>query len=184
MPWKTCTAFSVRSAGSWADKDSEACFWLDFDDVYNPPRDNQDSPPPPPIPRRSFLEIDFQKDKVDTLVIHRYLSERLMRNDGNELKPSTSLVSSDLLAPSPPGTVEKLVDWIGDNAAAIDTEAADEKLHETGMLQDDEHVAFAFKDGRDSLYLTNKRLFVIDVQVSVHTTFKLLLFLLPLHCPL
>lgn len=164
VPWTTVTAFSVRSAGSWVDKDSEACFWLDFDDVFNPMRANQDDPPPPPIPRRSFLEIDFQKDKVDIVMVHRYLSERLMRVNGHHLMPHTSLVPSNLLVPSPPGTVENLVDWIGNNAAAIDSEAADEKLHETGILQDDEHVAFAFKSGRDSLYLTNKRLFVIDVQ--------------------
>jgi len=164
VPWKTVTAFSVRSAGSWVDKDSEMCLWLDFDDVFNPRRANEDDPPPPPIPRRSWIEIDFQKDKVDTLVVHRYLSERLMRVNGHQLKPFTNPVSSDLLVPSPPGTGEKLLDWIGDNAAAIDAEAVDEKFHEAGMLQHDEHVAFAFKTGRDSLYLTNKRLFVIDVQ--------------------
>lgn len=32
IPWKTVSAFSVRSAGSWVDKDSEMCLWLDFDD--------------------------------------------------------------------------------------------------------------------------------------------------------
>jgi len=48
----------------------------------------------------------------------------------------------------------------------MDAEAVDEKFHESGLLQHDEHIAFAFKSGRDSLYLTNKRLFVIDVQVS------------------
>jgi len=164
VPWKTVTAFSVRSAGSWVDKDSELCLWLDFDDVFNPSRDDEDDPPPPPIPRKSWLELDFQKDKVDILVIHRYLSERLMRINGHELKPFTSTVSPDLLVPSPPGTGEKILDWIGDNAVAIDTEAVDEKFHEAGILQHNEHLAFAFKTGRDSLYFTNKRLFVIDVQ--------------------
>ena len=33
LPYSTISAFSVRSAGSWIDKDSELCFWLDFDDV-------------------------------------------------------------------------------------------------------------------------------------------------------
>jgi len=45
-------------------------------------------------------------------------------------------------------------------------------------LQHDERVAFAFKTGRDSLYLTNKRLFVIDVQVSMLETSFILLFIL------
>ncbi|EJK62401.1 hypothetical protein THAOC_16989 [Thalassiosira oceanica] len=34
VPWRTCTAFAVRSAGSWIDKDSEMCLWMDYDDVF------------------------------------------------------------------------------------------------------------------------------------------------------
>lgn len=164
LPYSTITAFSVRSAGSWADKDSELCLWLDFDDVFYPPRDNDDDPPPPPIPRKSYLEIDFQKDKVDILVVHRYLSERMMRTNGHTMKPYTSNVSSNLLVPSLPGTGEKLLNWIGENAAAIDANSVNQKFKEAGILQQDEKVAFAFKTGRDSLYLTNKRFFMIDVQ--------------------
>jgi hypothetical protein len=163
IPWKTVAAFSVRSAGSWIDKDSEMCLWLDFDDVFNPRRTNEDDPPPPPIPRRSWIEIDFQKDKVDVIVVHRYLSERCMRVN-HKLKLFDSPVSSQVLAPLPPDTTTNLLDWIGNNAAAIDAEAVDEQFHQSGILQEDEHVAFAFKAGRDSLYFTNKRLFVIDVQ--------------------
>ena len=51
VPWTTVTAFSIRSAGSWVDKDSEMCLWLDFDDVFYPRRANEDDPLPPPIPR-------------------------------------------------------------------------------------------------------------------------------------
>jgi hypothetical protein len=163
LPWKTVTAFSVRSAGSFMDKDSECCLWLDFDDVFYPMREKEDDPPPPPIARKSWLEIDFQKDKVDILLVHRYLSERLMRVNGHQLKPYTSPVSPDILQASP-GSGTNLLDWIGNNAAAIDAEAVNEKFQEAGLIQDDERVAFAFKTGRDSLYLTNKRLFVIDVQ--------------------
>lgn len=164
VPWRTITTFSVRSAGSFIDKDSEMCLWLDFDDVYYPRRTNEDDPPPPPEPRRSCIEIDFQKDKVDIFVVHRYLSERVMRVNGHQLKPYTSPVSSELLIPSSPDTGTNLLDWIGDNASAIDPNACDDKFHEAGLLQHDEHVAYAFKAGRDSIYLTNKRLFVIDVQ--------------------
>ena len=175
LPYTTISAFSVRSAGSWMDKDSELCLWLDFDDVYNPRRDKEDDPPPPPIPRKSWLEIDFQKDKVDILLLHRYLSERLMRGNGHQMKPYTSLVSSELLVPASPETSQNLFDWIGNNAQAIDASACDEKFHEAGLLQQDEHIAFAFKTGRDSLYLTNKRLFLIDVQVSASCNVPILL---------
>mmetsp|Transcript_635 Transcript_635/g.1019 ORF Transcript_635/g.1019 Transcript_635/m.1019 type:complete len:863 (+) Transcript_635:185-2773(+) len=164
IPYRTITTFSLRSAGSFVDKDSELCLWLDFDDVFYPVRSNEDDPPPPPIPRRSYLEIDFQKDKVDVFVVHRYLSERLMRVNGHQMKPYTSPVSSELLMPSSPDTGTNLLDWIGNNASAIDPKACDIKFHEAGLLQHDEHIAFAFKTGRDSLYLTNKRLFVLDVQ--------------------
>ena len=164
LPYRTITAFALRSAGSFIDKDSELCLWLDFDDVFYPRRNNEDDPPPPPIPRKSYFEIDFQKDKVDIFVVHRFLSERLMRVDGHQMKPYTSPVSQDLLVPAPPGTGQNLLDWIGGNAQAIDAAEVDVKFHESGILQNDEHVAFAFKTGRDSVYLTNKRLFVIDVQ--------------------
>ena len=72
IPWKTVTAFSVRTAGSWVDKDSEMCLWLDFDDVFNPRRANEDDPPPPPIPRKSYLEIDFQKVRQFCIAVSSY----------------------------------------------------------------------------------------------------------------
>ena len=167
LPYSTISAFSVRSAGSWIDKDSELCFWLDFDDVFNPPRANSDDPPPPPIPRKSYLEIDFQKSKVDMLVLHRYLSERVMVVNRHDMKPYTSPVSQSLLVPSPPGTSDKFLDWIGENAYALDNAEVNEKFREAELLQHDERVAFAFKTGRDSLYMTNKRLLVFDVQVGL-----------------
>ena len=74
------------------------------------------------------------------------------------------------LIPLPPGSRENLLDWIGENASAIDADAVNQKFHEAGILQTDEQVAFAFKTGRDSLYLTNKRFFMIDVQVSASRT--------------
>jgi hypothetical protein len=167
LPYSTISAFSVRSAGSWIDKDSELCFWLDFDDVFNPPRAKEDDPPPPPIPRKSYLEIDFQKSKVDMLVLHRYLSERVMVVNRHDMKPYTSPVLQSLLVPSPPGTSDKFLDWIGENAYALDNAEVNEKFREAELLQHDERVAFAFKTGRDSLYMTNKRLLVFDVQVRL-----------------
>ena len=167
LPYSTISAFSVRSAGSWVDKDSELCLWIDFDDVFNPPRANSDDPPPPPIPRKSYLEIDFQKDKVDMLVLHRYLSERVMVVNRHDMKPYTSPVSQSLLVPSPPGMSDKFLDWIGENAYALDNAEVNEKFREAELLQHDERVAFAFKTGRDSLYMTNKRLLVFDVQVRL-----------------
>ena len=36
--------------------------WTDINDVYYPPSDGDDKPPP--IPRNSYIEMDFQKDKA------------------------------------------------------------------------------------------------------------------------
>lgn len=169
MPYTSVSAFSVRTAGNSFDKDSELCLWLDFDDVFYPVRENQnnqDQEQPPPIPRYSCIEIDFDRDKIDVFMLHRYCSERMMRVDAHAMKPYTDPVLPDLIVPSPPDAGQKLIDWIGDNAAAIDPEAVNEKLHEAGLLQDDESVAFAFKTGRDSLFMTNKRLLVLNVKVS------------------
>ena len=93
-------------------------------------------------------------------MVHNYLSERLMRVDGHKLRPFTSPVSSSVLAPVHEGT--NILDWVGDNNSAVDPHEADAKMRP--LLQDDEHIAFAFKCGRDSFYITNKRLFVLDVQ--------------------
>jgi hypothetical protein len=164
LPYTSITAFSVRTAGNRFDNDSELRLWLDFDDVFNPVRSGENEAPPPPIPRNSCVEIDFQKDKVDVFMLHRYCSERMMRVDAHAMKPYTIPVSPE--PSSSPEAGQKLVDWIGSNAHAIDPEAANEKLHEAELLQDDEIVALAFKTGRDSLFMTNKRILVLDVKVS------------------
>jgi hypothetical protein len=166
LPYTSISAFAVGTAGGTFDNDSELRLWLDFDDVFNPPRTNDEEGPPPPIPRYSCIEIDFQKNKVDSFMLHRYCSERMMRIDAHEMLPYTIPVLSEVLAPSDPNAGQKLIDWIGSNAQAHDPEAANAKLHEAGLLQDDESVALAFKTGRDSLYMTNKRILVLDVKVS------------------
>ncbi|KAL3807765.1 hypothetical protein ACHAXA_007578 [Cyclostephanos tholiformis] len=162
LPYTSISAFAVRTAGGRFDNDSELRLWLDFDDVFNPVRSNPDDSQPPPIPRTSCIEIDFQKDKVDVFMLHRYCSERMMRVDAHAMRPYTLPVSPE--SSKSPEAGQKLLDWIGSNAGAIDAEAANEKLHEAELLQDDEKVALAFKTGRDSLFMTNKRLLVLDVK--------------------
>lgn len=164
IPWSTVTAFGVRSAGSFMDKDSEMMIWTDINDVFFPPKQG-DNPPPPPIPRNSFLEMDFQKDKVDLMAIHRYLSERCIRIEGGGyLSPEVS-VAPEIMAASPPGGVERFLDWLGDNARTVDHNALDQQLHSTNpMLQVNEHIVHAFQVGRDLLAFTTKRVLIIDVQ--------------------
>eukprot|EP00590_Aulacoseira_subarctica_P012273 CAMPEP_0172418848 /NCGR_PEP_ID=MMETSP1064-20121228/5295_1 /TAXON_ID=202472 /ORGANISM="Aulacoseira subarctica , Strain CCAP 1002/5" /LENGTH=606 /DNA_ID=CAMNT_0013157975 /DNA_START=12 /DNA_END=1829 /DNA_ORIENTATION=+ len=175
VPWTTVTAFGVTTAGSFTDKDSEMMIWTHFDDVYYPPKENQESPPPPPIPRRSFIEIDVQKDKVDLMAIHRYLSERCLRVEGchkdkdgyyvPNIRPYDMPVSSDITAPTRPGALDLVLGWLGNDAHAIDPIEVHSQLHgDTHMLQHDEKVVLAYKNGRDMLVFTNKRVFIIDTK--------------------
>lgn len=175
LPWSSVQLFGVRSAGS-IDKDSEVMFWPDFDDCFFPPKQDEDSPPPPPIPRKSFIECDFQKDKVDIMVVHRYLSERCLRtenghvdSDGvfvpNHMSPD-KLVSPDVMIPSPPGTLSAFMERLGNDARQMDPKELDATMHgSTPILQIDEQVQMAYKAGRDTFIVTNKRIFLLDTQV-------------------
>jgi len=176
IPWSTVQIFAVRSAGSFMDKDSEMMIWPDFDDIYYPPSADADSPPPPPIPRRSYIELDFQKDKVDLMAIHRYLSERCLRVEGKghldsdgfivpDLLPYYVPVAQEIMQPSPPNCVEQFLNWLGDDAVAVDPKELNEQLHDTNpMLQHNEHIVMAFKSGRDIMMFTGKRVLRMDVQ--------------------
>jgi len=173
LPYSTITGFAVKTAGSM-DKDSELCVWTEFDDVFYPEQVGED-PPPPPIARRSYFEIDFQKNKVDLFAVHRYMSERCLRVEGGHigpdgffvpnLRPSDMPVSSDIFEPTKAGAMDKLMGWIGGDARSIDPAKLNSALHgDTDLLQTDEKVVLAFKNGRDTLVFTNKRIFIIDVQ--------------------
>jgi hypothetical protein len=166
VPWKNVQAFGVRSAGSWMDKDSEMMIWTDINDIYYPPKPDKDSPPPPPIPRKSYIEIDFQKDKVDLMVVQRYLAARCLRSAGGAgpLPPNVP-VPAEAMQASPPGAVENFMNWVGDDARAVDAGEIERKLRsENPVLQKDERVCMAFKSGRDLALLTSERVLLVDVQ--------------------
>jgi hypothetical protein len=90
VPWTSVMLFGVQSAGSFMDKDSEMMIWTDIDHDYGQPKmgagasaavgaleiaaalagaDDNDEPEDVPIPGMSYLEFDFQKDKVDLMAI-------------------------------------------------------------------------------------------------------------------
>lgn len=164
IPWANVQCFGVRSAGSFMDKDSEMMIWTDINDVYYPPKQGDD-PPPPPIPRKSYIEVDFQKDKVDLMAINRYLSARCLKASDGALLPPQIPVPQEILRASPPGAVEAFLNWVGNDAVAIDAGQVDAQLHgECGVLQEDERVCLAFKSGRDMVAFTTKRALLVDVQ--------------------
>lgn len=164
VPWKSVECFGVRSSGSWMDKDSEMFIFTGVNDVYHPPKQGDD-PPPPPIPRMSYLEMDFQKDKVDLMAIHRYLSERCLRTQAGGFLPAEVGVSPDIMKASPPGSVEKFLEWIGNDARFVPASEVEQQLRGVNpMLQADEFVGQAYKVGRDMIVFTTKRVLSIDTQ--------------------
>merc|ERR1719491_204623 len=189
LPWKSVSIFMVQSAGSFIDKDSEMIIYPDFDDVYWPPTEERDGKDytPPTEARLSEIEIDFQKDKVDLMAVHRYLSERILRygGDGNNddgadedtqgyndsgafvpaFRPVTVPIPSTTLDTTPPGAMEKMLGSITGNAKQIDPAEVEASLRgDVNMLQADERVALAYKAGRDTLIFTTKRIISIDTK--------------------
>jgi hypothetical protein len=161
IPWKTVQCFGVRSAGAWLDKDSEMFIWTNVNDVYWPPKDGDNQPPP--IPRMSYIECDFQKDKVDLMSIHRYLSERCLRVQGGGYLAPEVQVNPAVIQSS--GSVEKFLEWLGQDARMIPASQIEQQLKTTNpMIQHDEHVGMAFQVGRDMIIFTTKRVLSVDVQ--------------------
>ena len=103
VPWTSVKQFGVQSAGSFMDKDSEMMIWTDIDHDYGQPErsagtsmalgaleiaaavaggDGVDSEPDDvPIPGMSYLEFDFQKDRVDLMAIQvKNLKEASVNN--------------------------------------------------------------------------------------------------------
>lgn len=188
IPWKNCSGFAVQTAGSFMDKDSEMKIWTNFDDIYYPPQEGGENPPPPPPPdeRMSEIKLDFQKDRVDLMSVHRYLSERILPNSSDlqttsqggggyfdslgafvpALRPSNVPVSSTVFDTTPPSALETLMGSLTGDGTEIDPRVAEESLRANGlgMIQPDEHVALAYKAGRDTYMLTNKRILEIDTK--------------------
>lgn len=159
VPWGSISIFGVKSAGGMADKDAEMMVWTDFDDTFFPPKENPEDEEPPPLPRRSFFELDFNKSKVDVTVINRYLADRCLQVDG-ELRPNDVPVVAQEAAPD---GVSTFLSWIGGDSQEVNAQKIDKQLHETNpVLRGDEHVSMAFKSGRDMTVLTNKRILIMD----------------------
>jgi hypothetical protein len=55
IPWKSITAYAVRTAGKYLDWDSEVEFWTENTFIPGSAGSGEDSPPVPPSPGVSFL---------------------------------------------------------------------------------------------------------------------------------
>merc|ERR1719443_2062512 len=113
FPWKNIQAFGVRSAGSFLDFDAEMFFWTEIHFDPPPPKQNENDHPQP-LPGKSFIGIDFAKDKIDLPLINRYLASRIAFVSAWSTAPSSMPVPAGVLADKESGkTVESFLNWLG-----------------------------------------------------------------------
>lgn len=98
------------------------------------------------------LNWEFNKDKVDILMIHRYLSQRVFgTNDSNW---------TDANAPAK-GKESNMFQSMFNEFSCMDINDAKKQLD--GVINTDEEVELAYKGGRDKIICTSQRLLSIDV---------------------
>jgi Bacterial PH domain len=140
VPYETITSFSVESAGSFLDTDVELHFTATGG---------------------INIHLDFCADKVNIYEIQQFFNEKVLLSKKEfQDKPATSLSSSNN------GGMDQFMHWLGDNAVQLNAATVQEKFTNEYpvLLKGSEEVQLAFKVGRDTTIITNKRFFVIDVK--------------------
>jgi hypothetical protein len=142
IPYPRLRAYSITTAGSLCDRDSELDIYTDINCEY-----------------LKLLHQDLKKGKADLLGINRYLSDKLL---GVDPTPLSLAVDYEQGKPDEgPGTRA----WWGNDMRQIDAEGINHKFHtEIPILQPSEMVEMAFKGRKDVLILTTKRFLLVDYQ--------------------
>lgn len=142
IPYDTILAFSVQSAGSLVDKDSELCVWSSG---------------------VQKISIDFSAANVDIFQIYQFLNMKV--------RWSVDRGTADYVDPVPPNMDQKqttagnIIDWLGDNAKQVDAQEVETHFKtDFPILLDDEKVEIAFKSGRDTKCFTSRRVLFVDVK--------------------
>lgn len=148
LPWESIVAFGVRKAGFAIDFDTEVELFTELAFYPGKPGDN-DTPPIPPRPELSCLELDFNKNCVNLMALKYYLTRRIMDISHLERGAPIGLDALTFASPDPKG-FERLFQWLGSDQREIDPAELDAEFHHgTKILLDDEKVLMAFKAGRD-----------------------------------
>eukprot|EP00092_Neocalanus_flemingeri_P034833 GFUD01037907.1.p1 GENE.GFUD01037907.1~~GFUD01037907.1.p1 ORF type:complete len:776 (+),score=157.04 GFUD01037907.1:222-2549(+) len=169
IPYTSIKMFQVATAGGGMDKDCEIGIFTEVWFIPSPPGDN----PPPPEPGMSYVEFDVNKHTTDILGIFRYLAAKVYTlQDGNPgIYPDLEDLGHQLMEKpfeaSPPGAMEKLMNYIGQDLSQMDPKEIEEVLSIGGaspVLDFDEKVLMAFKCGRDFTIFTSKCILDINVK--------------------
>lgn len=76
----------------------------------------------------SYIQVDFQKDKVDLAAVGRYLASRCAVLGSQTSMPQTPVSRELLMMQSDPGALESFISWLGDDYRAVDPEELDAKV--------------------------------------------------------
>jgi len=141
IPYSSIQAFSIQTAGK-CDDDSELKVWSTG------------------IP---VITIDFASSQVNVYNIQQYLNSKISWG--------ASKGTQDVFDPIPPNmdveqsALGNAIDWLGDNSKQIETEEVEKMFKiDSPMLLKNENVMLAFRCGRDTCVLTDKRVFLVDVK--------------------
>eukprot|EP00961_Rhodomonas_salina_P180229 2432465-Rhodomonas_salina.1 len=96
------------------------------------------------------------------MAVQRYLAARCINMDG--IPPNAPVPSSTTAAAAQGGSVENLLNWLGNDGVQLTPADVQAHLDAAKVLVEGENVVMAFKAGRDSCVLTDRRLLSIDVQ--------------------
>lgn len=111
VPYSSIKIFQVRTAGSM-DKDCEFGFYTEV--WFDPPPPQED--PPPPTPGMSYIEFDINRHTTDILGLHRYIGAKVHNLNAPcnpEVYADQVTANSEFLEPSPPGAVDKFLNFFG-----------------------------------------------------------------------
>jgi hypothetical protein len=106
--WKSVRAFSIETAGSFLDRDSELLLYTNVPDA-------ESSAPGFPRKNRTRFSIDFRKGGADLFAVKRYISDKLLGADPSP--PSRHAISNAGVADSGSGNPFA---WLGNDSRMID----------------------------------------------------------------
>jgi len=143
VPYQSIKNFAVESAGFW-DSDSElsiqtTAYW------------NIDK-----------IDQDLKNGKADIIAIQNLLAAQVF---GSEDGSSSLDDPSSLTTSSDAGSMTNFLDYIKDDAKAIDAQYVNDKFHASPcILQSDESVDAAYSVRSDICILTTKRILIVDTK--------------------
>ena len=144
IPYSSLQAFAIETAGSAFDGDGELKLWSKGSGQQQ--------------------KIDFAKGSVDMFGIQQFLNSKIpwKLHPADEEENPVNGVPTPIQQAQP---LSSFMHWLGDNAHQLEAQDLEQHLKTLApVLCANETVGLAYKTGRDSIVLTDRRLLIVDVQ--------------------